>query len=67
MSEQLIFSLMRGAIAGAVAAATVDFGAFRTWKTFDQAKTYDWKLAGVRWLQGAVMGMLASVGIGQIG
>lgn len=66
MNETLTFALLRGALTGLLAAASVDFAAFRTWKNFDQAKTYDWKLAAFRWAQGAVVGMLAAVGIGQM-
>lgn len=55
---------VQGAITGAVAAAGVDFHAFRTWKSFNDVATYSWSTAAFRWLQGAVLGAVASTTIG---
>lgn len=41
---------------GLVTAAAIDFGAFRKWNSFDDALSYDWKIALWRWFQGAVIG-----------
>jgi hypothetical protein len=56
--------LVKGAIAGFLAAAAIDFQAFRTWKSFDDAHAYNWRLAAWRWLQGAVTGALVALGLG---
>ena len=50
---------MAGATAGFVAAAVVDFGAFRSFKSLDEALAYNWKLAAFRWFQGVVSGALS--------
>lgn len=52
-----------GALAGLVAAALVDFNAFRTWKSIDEATNYAWKVAFWRWFQGALSGALMAAGI----
>jgi hypothetical protein len=57
------YPVVRGAIAGAIAAANVDFQAFRSWKSYYDAETYSWSTASFRWLQGAVLGGLAAAGI----
>lgn len=53
-------AFVTGAVSGILAAAAVDFGAFRSWKNFDQARTYDWGLAAWRWFQGFVGGGLGA-------
>ena len=55
---------VQGALAGLLAAALVDFGAFRTWKSLDDFRTYNWGLAAWRWFQGAVTGLITAAGIG---
>ena len=59
----LSLPLVRGAIAGILTAAVVDFHAFQNWKNFDEALHYDWRLAAFRWFQGAVMGALTGAGL----
>lgn len=59
--------LVQGALTGLVSAAGVDFAAFRSWKSFDDAHNYDWKLAIWRWFQGAVLGVLSGAGLAAIG
>lgn len=59
--------LVAGAMTGLMAAAVVDIGAFRSWKTVDEAIAYDWRTALWRWFQGAVVGMLAAAGLDAIG
>jgi uncharacterized membrane protein len=51
------------AITGIIAAAIVDVRAFQSWKSANEALSYDWKVAGWRWFQGAVMGMVTAFGI----
>ena len=58
--------LVRGAASGIVTAAIVDIGAFRGWKTWHDAATYDYKLASWRWFQGAVLGALTALGWGSV-
>lgn len=55
---------LKGAVSGLVAAAVVDFSAFKAWKSFDDARHYDWKTAAWRWFQGAVAGAVITAGIG---
>jgi len=64
MTGLLANKYIAGALAGFIAAALVDFNAFRTWKSVDDAMRYDWKLAGWRWAQGAISGALVAAGIG---
>jgi hypothetical protein len=54
--------ISRGAVAGLVAAAVVDFHAFMTWKQFDDLKQYDWGTALFRWFQGAITGAMTGAG-----
>jgi hypothetical protein len=48
--------IVQGAVAGFLAAAAVDLHAFQTWKSLDEAHTYNWKLAIGRWIMGAATG-----------
>ena len=66
MFEFLAFPLVRAAVAGALAAAAIDFAAFRQWKSFDEITQYDWKLALFRWAQGAVIGAISALGLGSL-
>ncbi len=50
------------ALKGALVAAAVDFGAFKKWKSFDDALKYEWGLAIWRWFQGAVVGVAVGAG-----
>ena len=51
--------LAHGALVGCLTAAIVDFQAFRSWKSFEEARQYSWGLALWRWFQGAVIGAVA--------
>lgn len=64
--EILQHPVARGAMSGVVAAAAVDIAAFRSWRSFDEAAAYEWKLAAWRWFQGAVWGALVAVGLGGV-
>ena len=59
-------TFVHGAIAGWFGAAAVDFSAFRSWKSAQEAITYNWGLAAWRWLQGAVVGGVTALGYGAI-
>lgn len=59
-------SLFKGALAGLLSAALVDFAAFRSWKSFDDLKTYQWRTALFRWGQGAVVGLVTAAGLGTV-
>lgn len=52
-----------GALSGLLAAAVVDIGAFRSWKSVNEAIAYDWTTAAWRWFQGAVSGALMAAGV----
>ncbi len=52
------------ALVGALTAASTDFQAFRSWKSFHDAEQYNWSVAAFRWLQGAGLGLITAVGIG---
>ena len=54
------------ALKGALVATAVDFGAFKKWKSFDDALAYDWRLAAVAMVQGAVIGLGRWQGLGVI-
>lgn len=54
---------VKGALAGIVAAAAVDIDAFRKFESFEQAKAYKWDRALFRWIQGAIAGAIAGLGL----
>lgn len=54
------------ALRGLVPAAMIDLAAFRRWKSFDEAVSYDWGLAAWRWFQGAVVGIAMGFGLGGV-
>lgn len=56
--------IVQGALAGALAAALVDFNAFRAWKSWHDVATYSWSTAAFRWVQGAVTGAVTAAGLG---
>ena len=52
--------LFRGAFSGFLAAAYVDFQAFKSWKSLDDATRFDWTTALFRWAQGAAIGAITA-------
>lgn len=58
--------IMSGAITGLVAAIRVDY---KSWKTHNKDKSifeqkdFDWKYAGKRYLEAALLGALAGIGL----
>lgn len=54
---------VKATISGALAAAAVDIHAFLTWKSADDARTFDWGTAAFRWAQGAIAGLLGYLGV----
>lgn len=64
MAEMLQNPIVKGAIAGLMSAAVVDFAAFRSWKSVSEAYAYDWPVAAWRWFQGLVVGTITAAGIG---
>lgn len=63
MQEFFTHPLVAGAITGWVSAAAVDFAAFKSWQSFDDARKYSWSVAAWRWFQGAVVGLVAAAGL----
>lgn len=63
MQEFIANPLVAGAVAGLIAGAASDISAFRSWKSFDEARQYSWNLAIWRWFQGAVFGVIAAAGL----
>lgn len=59
----LAHPIVKGAITGWLTAALVDYAAFRSWKSFDDAWAYDWKLAAFRWAQGLITGAITAAGL----
>lgn len=53
--------IVRGALAGIVAAVIIDYRTFMRWRSWDEALAYDWKLASFRIIQGAIGGIVAAV------
>jgi len=64
MQELLANTYVSMMIAGALAGAATDISAFRSWKSFEEARAYDWRIASWRWFQGAGMGLIAAAGLG---
>lgn len=58
--------IMKGTLVGILSAASVDYAAFRSWKSFHDVHDYAWGLAVFRWCQGAVVGALSSAGLGAL-
>ena len=58
--------ILKGALAGLLSAALVDFAAFRSWQSLHDATSYAWSTALFRWGQGAVVGAVTSAGIGAV-
>ena len=56
--------MVKGAIAGLLSAALVDFAAFRAWQSYDDVRRFDWRMAAFRWAQGVVVGAVTAAGIG---
>ena len=63
MTEFLHHPITQGILTGALGAAAADFAAFRTWKTWHEAIVYSWGTASFRWFQGAVVGLVSSLGL----
>lgn len=55
-----------GALTGAFGAAAADIHAFLTWKKIQEAVTFDWGTAVLRWCQGAVAGAVTAAGYGAL-
>lgn len=49
-------------VTGIATAAAVDVHVFLGFKKIEEASTYDWRTALLRWTQGAVYGALAGLG-----
>lgn len=56
----------QGAITGLVTAAAADYAVFRQWKSWEDARTYDWGIASFRWVQGSIVGALTGAGLGWV-
>lgn len=59
--------VVRGAIAGALVALKVDFDAFRSFQTIDDAAQYRWSTALLHLVQGAMNGAGVAAGISELG
>ena len=59
-----LHNILMGVASGVTSAALGDFAAFKSWKSFDDARTYSWSLAIWRWFQGAIVGGLTGLGFG---
>lgn len=64
LAHPIFAKVLHGAVSGALAAALVDYHAFMTWKSVQDAMKYDWGTAAFRWLQGAIMGAAVGGGFG---
>lgn len=58
--------LVAGALSGLLSAAAVDYAAFRTWDDWHDLTSYSWGLATFRWVQGAIIGAIAALGVGAL-
>lgn len=61
-----MLAVFHGAMTGWASAAVADFAAFKSWKSFNDAFIYDWKVAAWRWVQGAIVGAVTGAGLGVI-
>lgn len=59
--------ILSGALPGLLTAMKVDYDAFRSWKSLDEALHYRWDVALWRWLQGAIIGGAVATGVFQAG
>ena len=55
-----------GAIGGLLAAARVDYAAFRQWDTWHDLTDYSWGIASWRWTQGTIIGALSALGVAAV-
>jgi hypothetical protein len=62
-SAALSNRIVAGAVSGALSAAAADYGAFRSWKSVQEALAYSWGVAIWRWFQGAVIGAVGALGL----
>ncbi len=60
--EWLQNPVIRTAVAGFVTAAAVDYAAFRSWKSYEDAYAYNWRVAFWRWGQGFIAGAMTGLG-----
>jgi hypothetical protein len=58
--------ILAGALSGLISAAKLDFDAFRRWKSFDEALSYNWGIALWRWLQGGIIGAVTGAGLFEV-
>lgn len=58
--------IVKATIAGLVAAMAVDFHAFVSWQSWQDAKAYSWGTATFRWFVGAVSGFVTGLGLGWV-
>lgn len=58
--KTVVIACFLGAVAGLLSAARVDYEAFQSWQTVDDAKKYSWKMAFWRWFRGSVVGAVSA-------
>jgi hypothetical protein len=51
-----------GIISGLIASVSVDYAAFRSWRSWHDFAVYSWGIATFRWFQGAIVGGLTGIG-----
>lgn len=66
LSNPMLKTALLGAAGGALAAARVDYAAFKSWKDVHEAMQYNWWTAVWRWFQGAVGGAIGALGAGAL-
>lgn len=54
---------VQGAVIGFGSAVIVDYRNFTAWQRWQDGITYNWSVASLRWVQGAVGGALVGLGI----
>lgn len=60
--EWLQYDVVRIVWGGFTGALMVDILAFRSWKSWNDAATYSWSVASLRWAQGAVGALVGWLG-----
>lgn len=62
-AHPLVRSIGHGTLTGVLSAMAIDYHAFRSWKSWHDAASYQWSLACWRWVQGAVVGAVTGAGL----
>jgi len=66
LAHPAVSAIAIGALSGWASAAKTDRDAFKSWKGWQDALSYNWGTATFRWFQGAIIGGLTASPIGYL-